>query len=128
MRKTWIAIALLVSLTACDGQAKTYSSPQEIVRALGDSEISCRDLEVVNAVAVGETGHASLIDERGVCWVDDVEVTINTFEGATEREDWLAVGGLLGPTTYGPNWVATGGSDEVIERIGRALGGSTDEG
>ena len=127
MKQISIVFALLIGLTACDAQAKTYSGPQEIVRALGDSEIPCRDLEIEEAASIGETGHASLIDKRGVCWVDDVEVTINTFDSASEREDWLAVGGLLGPTTYGPNWVATGGSDKVIERIGRALDGSTNE-
>lgn len=127
MRKIWIAIASLLALVACAGEPRTYNGPQEIVKALQDSEISCRDLEIEKGGSIGETGHESLIEDRGVCWVDDVEVTLSTFDGAAERDDWLAVGGLLGPTTYGPNWVATGESEEIIEQIGRALDGSIDE-
>lgn len=127
MRKIWIALALVPALAACSGEPKTYSGPQEIVAALEDSEISCRDLEVSQGGSAPETGQRSLVDQRGVCWVDDVEVIIATFDGSAQRDDWLAVGALLDPTTYGPNWAATGGSRETIEQIGRALDGSFDE-
>lgn len=128
MRKNLIAFALVVPvLVSCAGEPKTYSGPQEVVSALSDSDISCRDLEITDGGSVGETGHGSLVDERGVCWVEDVEVVISTFDATADRDDWLAVGALLGPTTYGPNWAATGSSDETIEQIGRALDGSFDE-
>lgn len=124
MKKIWISIAALLALAACDSQPKTYSGPQEIVKALADADISCRDLKIDDGASLGDAEHESLIQERGVCWVDDVRMTLNTFEGPADRDDWLAVGDLLGPTTYGPNWAATGESKEIVDRIAEALDGS----
>ena len=127
LRRTWIALALLASLAACGQEARAYDGPQDVVDALADSEIVCEGLEVEKGTAIGETGHDPLIEQRGVCAVDDAEVTISTFANEGDREDWLAVGRLLGPTAYGPNWAISGASDEVVDEIAEVLNASTEE-
>lgn len=127
MNRAWIAIVLLLSLAACGPQAQAYEGPQEVVGALADSEISCEGLEVTERASMGDTGHDPLIEQRGVCTVDDIEVTIATFANEKDRDDWLAVGSLLGSTAYGPNWAVTGNSEEIVDEIAGALDASTEE-
>lgn len=125
-RGLWISIVLLLALTACAQEAKSYAGPQEIVRALEDAGISCTALKVADGTTLGDTEHASLVAQRGVCVVENEEVTITTFRSEQDRDDWLAVGRLLHRTAYGPDWAVTGASDEVVDDIAEALGASTD--
>lgn len=119
-----VVVSVLVSFSACAREAEPYENPQEVVRALADSDIACEGAEVLEGSSLGETGHEPLVERRGTCSVSGTDVTINTFGGPEDRDDWLAVGDLLGPTTYGPNWVVTSRSEAVVEDIARALNGS----
>lgn len=123
--RKWCACAALVlslGLSACAQEAAAYDSPAALSRALEETEVPCDNLEEVTLTH--SAGHEPLVEESATCWIDDTEVTINTFADEADRADWLAVGALVEPTTSGPNWAVSGASEDVIERVASALDGS----
>lgn len=127
MKKSLAAVALVMTLASCDPRPQTYESPQQVVRAMANADLSCEDLEITTASSTPDTGHDSLIKERGVCSVDGVEVVVITFGSAENRDNWVAVGGLIEAVVAGPNWVAISDSDQLLDEIARALNASTAE-
>lgn len=123
MKQLIVAVALLLSFSACAREAESYEDPQGIVRALADSDIACEGARVVEGSSLGEAGHDPLVERQATCSISDVDVTINTFDDVEDRDEWAAVGDLVGPTAYGPNWVVTSRSEAVIEDVAGALNG-----
>ncbi len=127
MKKSFAAVALTMTLVSCDPQPEPYERPQHVVRAMANADLSCEDLKVTTASTGPDTGHDPLIKERGVCSVDGEEVVVITFGTAQDRDNWVAVGGLIENVVAGPNWVATSESDQLLDEMARALNASTAE-
>lgn len=127
MKKSLAAVALTMTLVSCDPRPDPYERPQEVVRAMANADLSCEGLQVTTASTAPDTAHDPLIKERGVCSVDGEEVVVITFATAQDRDNWVAVGGLIEAVVVGPNWVATSDSDQLLDEVARALNASTAE-
>ncbi|MDP9066892.1 MAG: hypothetical protein M3N53_00910 [Actinomycetota bacterium] len=106
-------------LAGCDSDAATYDDAAAVVDAMAEAEIVCEGLETTTEFSDAE--HESLVTERGLCTVDGEPLVITMFANAEDRDDWVAVGRLLGSVAIGPNWVASSRSEETIARIAEAL-------
>ena len=120
--KSWFyALSLAVVLASCGAEARPYGSPRQIVTAMANAGLDCEGLESAPFSSMSDDSYRSLVAERGVCRVGGRLVVITTFASAQDREDWVAVGGLLGPLAVGPNWAVSSRSGGIVTDIAEAL-------
>lgn len=119
MRKAACLIVLVMVFGACSSSAETYEDVEAVVEAMEDEGIQCDDLETTD-----EFGNESdaLVTERGICLVGKDRVVVSMFENDEDREDWVAVGKLLGKVAVGENWVVGSDSQEIVEEVADKLG------
>ncbi len=118
--KIWLlAVCAPVMLFACDGGTDRFEDSQAVVAAMAEEGIECEGLETTTEFSEAE--HESLVAERGLCAVDGEPVVITMFANAEDRDDWVAVGRLLGSVAIGPNWVVSSRSEPTTAEIANAL-------
>lgn len=119
--KIWLlAVVAAVLLVGCDDGTESFEGAQAVVDAMAEEDIACEGLETTTEFSQAE--YESLVTERGLCAVDGEPVVITMFANAEDRDDWVAVGRLLGSVAIGPNWVVSSRSDEVVDAVAKALG------
>jgi hypothetical protein len=114
-------VALLAALTfaACDTEPESYASAKQVVGAMADAGLACTDFKAGGSAPTAEA--ESLTEESGTCSIEGEDVVVATFGSPADRDDWVAVGRLLGPVAMGPNWIATSRSKETVTEIVDAL-------
>ncbi len=122
-----MGLLLLLPFVACDSASETYPSADAVAAAMQDEDINCEGLETTTEFSDATAEHESLVKERGVCTVDGETTVITLFENAEDRDDWVAVGRLLGSVAIGPNWVVSSRSEQVVDEIAQALDASRPE-
>lgn len=117
-------LGLAMLLAACDSGPQSYDGPEQVVSALSEEGITCDDLDVRSGSELTQDERPSLVKERGSCSVGSEQVTIVTFADEGDRDDWIAVGQLLGPVAVGPDWVVTSRSSDLVRDIADRTGAS----
>lgn len=123
-----LLVAAALVMTGCDAETPSYERAEEVATAMSEADIECQGLETTTEISTTNAEHESLVKERGLCEVDGEAVVITMFANAEDREDWVAVGGLLGSVAVGPNWVVSSRSEPVVAEIAEALDASRAEG
>lgn len=118
-------VALLVAFGACSDEPESYEDVEAVVEAMEEEGIECEDLETTTEFGPEAD---SLVAERGFCVVDDDRVVVSMFENAADRDDWVAVGKLLGEVAVGENWVVGSDSQELTEEIASELDATIPQG
>ena len=120
-RSKGCGVALLAALTfaACDTEPESYASAKQVVGAMADAGLACTGFDAGGGAPTAEA--KSLTEERGTCSLEGEDVFVATFGSSADRDDWIAVGRLLGPVAAGPNWIATSHSKETVTDIVDAL-------
>jgi hypothetical protein len=85
-------VAASVLMAGCAGGPEEFAAAADVAAALEDNGIDC---PFEGSAASGE-----LVAEQGTCGGHALYV----FDGASDRDRWLAVGAGLGDVVVGPNW------------------------
>lgn len=118
--KIWLlGVVAAVLLVGCDDRTESFEGAQGVVDAMAEKDIACEGLETTTEFSRAE--YESLVTERGLCAVDGEPVVITMFANVEDRDDWVAVGRLLGSVAIGPNWVVSSRSEETIKQVAAAL-------
>ncbi len=121
--KIWLlTVVAALLLVGCDDGTQSFAGAQAVVDEMAEEDIACQGLETTTEFSEAE--YESLVTERGLCAVDGEPVVITMFANAEDRDDWVAVGRLLGSVAIGPNWVVSSRSEETIQQIATALDAS----
>lgn len=115
----FVVAAFFVSDGGSDAGATRYESASDVVAALGNEDVECREFKRLDAPQES-------IKDFGLCFLREdrqYESDIYVFEDATARDSWVA--GFEGKTKMlvGPNWFITNGSEAELETLRSALGG-----
>ncbi len=117
--KIWLALIAALFLVGCDGGTEPFPDARAVVDAMTQEGIPCQGLATTTEFSQAE--YESLVTERGLCSVDGEPVVITMFANAEDRDDWVAVGRLLGSVAIGPNWVVSSRSEETVDQVAEAL-------
>jgi hypothetical protein len=125
VKRVLVLGALLVVFAGCTQEAASYEGAQEVTSAMQEEGVACDDLVVTDGTPEATTEETSRVDslliERGVCTVGDEPVVISMFVNEEDRDNWVAVGQLLGPVAVGKNWVVSSDSEDLVGRVAEAL-------
>lgn len=131
VKRILLACFLLVFGVACSEDAASYESASALVAALEEEDIRCENLEIddeVSGDAPPEAGNIdSLLAERGVCEVDGDALVVSMFDNASDKDNWVAVGQLVGPVAVGENWAVSSDAAALVARVADALGAEVPE-
>ena len=95
-----LAMAAVLVLGACTGDAARYETADDLAGALAAADVECAAPEA--------RPPATLVRSHASCGSGASRLELFVFDGTEERDSWLRVGGQLGPVAVGPNWTVSG--------------------
>ena len=131
MRRMLGLITLAVCmLTGCGRSDAMDSDPagdqlltvEAVVDELSQVGVTCRDLKLSGQ---GSEGQPQLFaHEHGHCWIGDEDVNVATFDGSSQREQYLQAAKQFGAVyVTGEGWAIGTETQATAEKVKDALGG-----
>ncbi len=130
MRRMLGLLALAVCMAGCgrgDGMDSDTAGDQlltveAVVDELGQVGVTCSDLKLSGQ---GSEGQPQLFArEDGRCWIGDEVVKVVTFDGASQREQYLQAAKQFGGIyVSGEGWAIGTETQATADKVKDALGG-----
>jgi hypothetical protein len=97
------AMTAALLLAACGGSVSRFETADDLARALVAADVECSGL--------ADKPPATLVNSGATCQSGRSALGLYVFDTTDKRDQWLLVGGRLGPVAVGPNWAIAGDPD-----------------